>query len=223
MEMSSRPLPQPSERNRSPPWSKAAVLCRRPALSSGRDPEAIANDVLVPKPGGGAIPLGDLATITRTKGPTMIRTEDGQLAVYVFVDIRDRDLGGYVSDARKAVSEQVSFAPGYYVAWSGQFEFLERAEQRMQIVIPATILVIFLLLFANFRRLSDTLIVMLSLPFSLIGGLWLMDWMGFNLSVASAVGFIALAGVAETGHHAPQPRHRRSSLQSQSISWKDHA
>ena len=164
------------------------------------DPEAIANDVLVPKPGGGAIPLGDLATITRTKGPTMIRTEDGQLAVYVFVDIRDRDLGGFVSDARKAVSEQVSFPPGYYVAWSGQFEFLQRAEQRMQIVIPATILVIFLLLFANFRRLSDTLIVMLSLPFSLIGGLWLMEWMGFNLSVASAVGFIALAGVAaETG------------------------
>ncbi len=176
----------------------AVVLRYRRDVRS--DPEAIAQDVLVSKPGGGAIPLGDLATITRTKGPTMIRTEDGQLAVYVFVDIRDRDLGGYVSDARKAVSEQISFPPGYYVAWSGQFEFLERAEQRMQIVIPATILVIFLLLFANFRRLSDTLIVMLSLPFSLIGGLWLMDWMGFNLSVASAVGFIALAGVAaETG------------------------
>ena len=176
----------------------AVVLRYRREVRS--NPEAIAEDVLVPKPGGGAIPLGDLAAITRTKGPTMIRTEDGQLAVYVFVDIRHRDLGGYVSEARRTVSEQVTFPPGYYVAWSGQFEFLERAEQRMRIVIPATILVIFLLLLANFRRLSDTLIVMLSLPFSLIGGLWLMDWMGFNLSVASAVGFIALAGVAaETG------------------------
>ena len=164
------------------------------------DPEAIASDVLVSLPNGAAVPLGEVATITRTQGPTMIRTEDAQPVVYVFVDIRGRDLGGYVRDAQRAVAESVNFPTGYYAAWSGQFEYLERAEQRMAIVVPATLLLIFLLLYLNFRRFSDTLIVMLSLPFSLVGGLWLMDWMGFNMSVAAAVGFIALAGVAaETG------------------------
>jgi Cu(I)/Ag(I) efflux system membrane protein CusA/SilA len=164
------------------------------------DPEAIASEVLVSLPNGSAIPLGDVAEIKRTKGPTSIRTEDGQLVVYVFVDIRDRDLGGYVAEARKAVADNVSFLPGSYVTWSGQFEYLERATKRLQIVVPATLLVIFLLLYLNFRRVTETLIVMLSLPFSLVGGLWLMHWMGFNYSVAAIVGFIALAGVAaETG------------------------
>ena len=136
----------------------------------------------------------------RTQGPTMIRTEDGQLAVYVFVDVRDRDLGGYVADARRQVAETVAFPSGYYATWSGQYEYLERAKARLAIVVPATLLVIFLLLYLNFRRMTETLIVMLSLPFALVGGLWLMDYMGFNMSVASAVGFIALAGVAaETG------------------------
>jgi Cu(I)/Ag(I) efflux system membrane protein CusA/SilA len=164
------------------------------------DPEAIASEVLVSLPNGAAIPLGDVAEIKRTQGPTSIRTEDGQLVVYVFVDIRDRDLGGYVAEARKAVADNVSFTPGSYVTWSGQFEYLERATRRLQIVVPATLLVIFLLLYLNFRRVTETLIVMLSLPFSLVGGLWLMHWMGFNYSVAAIVGFIALAGVAaETG------------------------
>jgi Cu(I)/Ag(I) efflux system membrane protein CusA/SilA len=164
------------------------------------DPEAIATQVLISLPAGGTVPLGEVATISRTQGPTMIRTEDGQLAVYVFVDIRDRDLGGYVREARKAVDASVKFPNGYYAAWSGQFEYLERAQQRMAVVIPATLLMILLLLYLNFRRLSDTLIVMLSLPFSLVGGLWLMDLMGFNISVAAVIGFIALAGVAaETG------------------------
>lgn len=164
------------------------------------DPQAIADEVLVSLANGSAIPLGEVADIKRTQGPTGIRTEDGQLAVYVYVDIRDRDLGGYVAEARQAVADGVTFPPGYFVTWSGQFEYLERAEKRLQVVVPATLLVIFLLLYLNFRRLSDTLIVMLSLPFSLVGGLWLMDWMDFNMSVASAVGFIALAGVAaETG------------------------
>ena len=163
------------------------------------DPEAIASEVLVSLPNGAAIPLGDVAEIKRTQGPTSIRTEDGQLVVYVFVDIRERDLGGYVA-ARKAVADNVSFPAGSYVTWSGQFEYLERAAKRMQIVVPATLLVIFLLLYLNFRRVTETLIVMLSLPFSLVGGLWLMHWMGFNYSVAAIVGFIALAGVAaETG------------------------
>ena len=164
------------------------------------DPDAIASQTLVSLPGGGSVPLGEVATVTRTQGPTMIRTEDGQLAVYVFVDIRDRDLGGYVREARDAVDAMVKFPDGYYAAWSGQFEYLERAQQRMAVVIPATLLVIFLLLYLNFRRVDDTLIVLLSLPFSLVGGLWLMHFMGFNMSVAAAVGFIALAGVAaETG------------------------
>jgi Cu(I)/Ag(I) efflux system membrane protein CusA/SilA len=164
------------------------------------NPEAIASEVLVSMTNGAAIPLGEVAQVRRTQGPTSIRTEDGQLVVYVFVDIRDRDLGGYVAEARKAVADTVSFPPGSYVTWSGQFEYLERASKRLQIVVPATLLVIFLLLYLNFRRLTETLIVMLSLPFSLVGGLWLMHWMGFNYSVASIVGFIALAGVAaETG------------------------
>jgi Cu(I)/Ag(I) efflux system membrane protein CusA/SilA len=164
------------------------------------DPEAIASEVLVSLPNGSAIPLGEVASITRTQGPTSIRTEDGQLVVYVFVDIRDRDLGGYVAEAKKAVAQAVLMPAGFYVAWSGQFEYLERAAKRLQIVVPATLLLIFLLLYLNFKRIGETLIVMLSLPFSLVGGLWLMHWMGFNYSVASIVGFIALAGVAaETG------------------------
>ncbi|MEW6449100.1 MAG: CusA/CzcA family heavy metal efflux RND transporter [Pseudomonadota bacterium] len=164
------------------------------------DPEAIATQVQVSLPGGAAIPLGEVAEIKRTQGPTTIRTEDGQLVVYVYVDIRDRDLGGYVKEAQKAVSDSVKMEPGYYVTWSGQFEYLTRAVKRLQIVVPATLLLIFLLLYLNFRRIGETLIVMLSLPFSLVGGLWLMHWMGFNYSVASIVGFIALAGVAaETG------------------------
>jgi Cu(I)/Ag(I) efflux system membrane protein CusA/SilA len=120
--------------------------------------------------------------------------------VYIFVDIRDRDLGGYVADAKAAVAASVQFPPGNYVVWSGQFEYLERATARLQIVVPVTLLIIFLLLYLNFRRLTETLIVMLSLPFALVGGFWLMWWLGFNMSVAVAVGFIALAGVAaETG------------------------
>lgn len=164
------------------------------------DPDAIASEVLVSMPNGAAIPLGEVADVKRTQGPTSIRTEDGQLVVYVFVDIRGRDLGGYVADARKAVADDIAFPTGTYATWSGQFEYLERANKRLQIVVPATLLVIFLLLYLNFRRITETLIVMLSLPFSLVGGLWLMHWMGFNFSVAAIVGFIALAGVAaETG------------------------
>src|SRR6185436_6976431 len=154
----------------------------------------------VPLPGGGAVPLGEVAKIELTRGATSIRTENGQLAVYVFVDMAGRDLGGYIADAQKAVASEVKLPPGTYVAWSGQFEYLERAEARLRIVVPVTLLVIFLLLYLNFRALTETLIVMLSLPFALVGGIWLMWWFGFNLSVAVAVGFIALAGVAaETG------------------------
>ncbi|QGM95989.1 efflux RND transporter permease subunit (plasmid) [Methylocystis rosea] len=164
------------------------------------DPRAIASEVLIAMPGGGTVPLGEVARVELVRGPTSIRTENGQLAVYIFVDIRDRDLGGYVTEARKSVTEAIEFPPGSYVTWSGQFEYLERADARMRIVVPLTLLVIFLLLYLNFRRLTETLIVMLSLPFALVGGVWLMWWLNFNMSVAVAVGFIALAGVAaETG------------------------
>jgi Cu(I)/Ag(I) efflux system membrane protein CusA/SilA len=164
------------------------------------DPQAIATEVLIPIAGGGTVPLGQVAKVSLAQGPSSIRTENAQLAAYIFVDLRDRDLGGYVADAQKAVASQVRFPPGYYVTWSGQFEYLERAKARLQVVVPVTVLIIFLLLYLNFRRVTETLIVMLSVPFALVGGLWLMWWLSFNLSVAVAVGFIALAGVAaETG------------------------
>jgi len=164
------------------------------------DPHAIANEVLIPTPNGGTVPLGEVAEVSLSQGPSMIRTEDAQLALYIFVDFRGRDIGGFVADAQKAVASQVDFPPGYYVTWSGQFEYLERAKKRLQIVVPITLLIIFLLLYLNFRRITETLIVMASVPFALVGGFWLMWWLDFNLSVAVVVGFIALAGVAaETG------------------------
>ncbi|MFD2181750.1 efflux RND transporter permease subunit [Rhodoplanes azumiensis] len=164
------------------------------------DPAAIATQVLVPTPEGGTVPLGQIAKVGLGRGPATIRTENAQLAVYIYVDMRDRDVGGYVADAQKAVQEKVAFPPGYSVSWSGQFEYMERAKARLQIVVPITLLIIFLLLYLNFRRVTESVIVMLSVPFALVGGLWLMWWLGFNLSVAVAVGFIALAGVAaETG------------------------
>ena len=164
------------------------------------NPRKIASDILVAMPAGGAVPLGEVATVQAARGPTTIRTENAQLATYIYVDIRDRDLGGYVAEARRAVQASVQFPPGYYVMWSGQYEYLERAMARLKIVVPATLLIIFLLLYLNFRSIAETVIVMLSLPFALVGGFWLMWWLGFNLSVAVAVGFIALAGVAaETG------------------------
>jgi len=164
------------------------------------DPQAIASQVLVNASDGTAIPLGEVASIKITQGAPSIRTENAQLVDYVYVDLQGRDLGGYVAGAQRAVREQVKFPPGYHVEWSGQFEYLERAKARLQTVIPLTLFIIFVLLYLNFRRLTETLIVMLSVPFALTGGLWLMYLMGFNISVAVAVGFIALAGVAaETG------------------------
>ena len=175
------------------------VAVRYPAALRS-DPDAIGREVQVALPGGGTIPLGDVATIERKRGATSIRTENGQLAVYIFVDIAGRDLGGYVADAQAAVAASITLPQGYSLGWSGQFEYLERAKQRLAIVVPLTLALIFLLLYLNFRRLTETLIVMLSLPFALVGGIWLMWFMGFNMSVAVAVGFIALAGVAaETG------------------------
>jgi Cu(I)/Ag(I) efflux system membrane protein CusA/SilA len=169
------------------------------------DPQAIATQVLVPAEGemgkpAPMVPLGQLAKVSLSKGAPAIRTENAQLAAYIYVDIRDRDIGSYVRDAQKAVREQVNFLPGYTIQWSGQFEYMERATEKLKLVVPLTLVIIFLLLYLNFRRITETLIVMLSVPFALVGGVWLLWLLDYNLSVAVAVGFIALAGVAaETG------------------------
>jgi Cu(I)/Ag(I) efflux system membrane protein CusA/SilA len=176
-----------------------AVIVRYPR-ELRQDPLAIATQVLIPVMNGAMIPLGQVASIKTIKGPPSIRTENALLSAYIFVDIRDRDIGGYVAEAQKAVNEQVKFPSGYYATWSGQFEYMERAKQKLKVVVPLTLVIIFLLLYLNFRRLTETLIVMLSVPFSLVGGVWLLWLLGYNLSVAVVVGFIALAGVAaETG------------------------
>ena len=164
------------------------------------DPQQIAREVLVPTMDGAMVPLGQLAQVVVAKGAPGIRTENALLSAYIYVDIRGRDIGSYVAEAKKAVAAQVKFPSGYYATWSGQFENMERAIEKMKIVIPVTLLSIFLLLYLNFRRITETLIVMLSVPFALVGGVWLMWLLNYNLSVAVAVGFIALAGVAaETG------------------------
>ena len=164
------------------------------------DPQTIARQVIVPMASGGGVPLGQVATIKLEQGPSTIRTENAQLAAYVFVDVRDRDLGSYVADAKAALAREVKFPPGVYPIWSGQYEYLERAQAKLAVVVPLTLLIIFVLLYLNFGHLAEAVIVMLSVPFALVGGLWLMYWLGYNFSVAAAVGFIALAGVAaETG------------------------
>lgn len=186
-------------------------------------------EVLVPLPNGASIPLGQVTTVKLVQGPASIRTENAQLAAYIFVDARDRDLGSYVADAKAAVAAAVNFPSGYYAIWSGQFEYYERAQARLKIVIPLTLVIIMLLLYLNFGRMTETLIGMLSLPFSLVGGLWLMWWMEFNLSVAVAVGFIALAGVAaESGvimliylDHALEHRRKIVDADKRAFSRKD--
>ncbi len=193
------------------------------------DPDAISREVLVPLPNGASIPLGQIATVRLVQGPASIRTENAQLAAYIYVDARDRDLAGYVADARKAVAASVKFPAGYIAVWSGQFEYYERAKQRLAIVVPLTLALIFLLLYLNFRRMTETLIVMLSLPFALVGGLWMLWAMGFNLSVAVAVGFIALAGVAaETGvimlvylDHALEAQRKRAETEGRAFTGED--
>ncbi|WP_287366977.1 CusA/CzcA family heavy metal efflux RND transporter [Thauera sp.] len=163
------------------------------------DPTRVAASVLVPT-ATGPVPLGQLAEVRIVRGAPAVRTENAMLAAYVYVDTREADLGAFVSRARQAVAEQVSFPPGYYATWSGQFENMERAKSKLAVVGPLTLALIFVLLYLNFRRLAETLIVMLSVPFALIGGVWLMWWLDYQMSVAVAVGFIALAGVAaETG------------------------
>ncbi|MGR9088251.1 MAG: efflux RND transporter permease subunit [Gammaproteobacteria bacterium] len=176
-----------------------AVIVRYPRELRD-NPQAIAANVLVPTSDGVMIPLGQLAHLSLDKGPPGIRTENALLSAYIYVDMRGRDIDGYVRDAKQAVQQAVRFPAGYYIAWSGQFEYMERAKQRLQRVVPMTLCIIFILLYLNFGRLTETLIVMLSVPFALVGGIWLLWFLDYNVSVAVGVGFIALAGVAaETG------------------------
>ncbi|MFT7116748.1 MAG: Cu(I)/Ag(I) efflux system membrane protein CusA/SilA [Rhodoferax sp.] len=151
-------------------------------------------------PRGQRLLLSDVATLKITDGPPMLRSENARLAGFVYVDLRGRDLGSAVREMQSAVAEQVVLPPGYSVSWSGQFEFLERATAKLKLVVPFTLLIIFVLLYLTFNRFDEALLVMLTLPFALIGGIWLLYGLGYNLSVAGVVGFIALAGVtAEFG------------------------
>ena len=142
------------------------------------------------------ITLGTVADVQVEPGPPMLRSENGRPATWVYVDVRDRDLASVVRDLQAAVGQKVRLSPGVSIAYSGQFEYLQRATERLKIVVPATLLIIFLLLYLTFRRLDEALLIMATLPFALTGGFWLLYLLGFNQSVATAVGFIALAGVS---------------------------
>lgn len=152
--------------------------------------------VLIPTMMGQHIPLSQVADIRLSKGVAGIKTENALLNTWIYVDVRGRDIGSYVTDAKRVVLEKVKFPPGYYITWSGQYEYMERAYAKLKVIVPLTLAVIFLLLYLNFGNIGETMIVMLSLPFSLVGGIWLMYLLGYNMSIAVGVGFIALAGVA---------------------------
>src|SRR6266850_971437 len=163
------------------------------------DPEKLKR-VLVPAMDGAQVPLGQLADIQLTAGPSMIKNEEGQLVGYVTGDMAGRDIGGYVEEAKRVVAEKVKLPQGYTLVWSGQYEYMQRAKERLIYVVPLTLLIIFVLLYLNFQSVAKSLIVLLSVPFSLVGSIWLLYLLSYNLSVAVWVGIIALAGVAaETG------------------------
>jgi Cu(I)/Ag(I) efflux system membrane protein CusA/SilA len=156
--------------------------------------------VLIPTPSGAVIPLGQVADLQIKKGPAAIKSENARRTAWLYVDLRDIDVGSYVKMAKKVVDTTVEFPPGYSIVWSGQYEYMQRAQERLRLVVPVTLLIIFLLLYFNFKNIGESLIIMLSLPFALVGGIWLMWLSGYNMSVAVGVGFIALAGLAaETG------------------------
>jgi Cu(I)/Ag(I) efflux system membrane protein CusA/SilA len=156
--------------------------------------------VLVPTMSGAQIPLGQLVDIKMSTGTTLVRSEEGELAAYVYIDVTDRDIGGYVQDLKRVVAEKVQVPSGYHLVWSGQYEYMERAKERLKIVIPLTLLIVFILLYFNTAHVGKVFIVLLAVPFSLIGAFWCIYLLGYHLSVAVWVGIIALAGVdAETG------------------------
>jgi Cu(I)/Ag(I) efflux system membrane protein CusA/SilA len=147
-------------------------------------------------PMGASISLGEVADIRIESGPAMIKSEDARLNGWTFVDIEGRDLGSYVTEAQRTISEKVKLPAGYSISWSGQYEYMVRAKQRLAQVVPVTLAIILLLLYLNFRNMTEVLIIMGTLPLALTGGFWLLYWLDYNMSVAVGVGFIALAGVA---------------------------
>ena len=154
----------------------------------------------MPTPTGAQVPIAQLADIQIVKGPPVVKSENARNNAWVYIDITGIDVGTYVKKAQAVVKEKIDLPAGYSIVWSGQYEYMIRAQKRLMIVVPMTLLIIFLLLYFNFKNISESLIVMLSVPFSLTGGLWLMYLLDYNMSVAVGVGFIALAGVAaETG------------------------
>jgi len=156
--------------------------------------------VLVPTPSGAKIPIVQLADLRFSQGPPMIRTELGQLVGFVFVDVVGRDLGGYVEEAKRSVAERVQMPPGYTLLWAGQFEYQLRAKETLKVAVPFTLLIVFLLLYLNTKSAAKTLIILVAVPFSAVGAIWLLYLLHYNLSVAVWVGLIALLGVdAETG------------------------
>jgi Cu(I)/Ag(I) efflux system membrane protein CusA/SilA len=163
---------------------------------SFRDDPRRLGDLLVATPQGPQVPLSQLVSTRFTAGAPMIKSEDAQLLGVVFIDVRGRDVGSYVAEARELVHREITLPPGYRLQWSGQYEAMARVKQRLTIVVPVTIGIIALLLYLTFQSVVEVAIVLTSLPFALIGGVWLMWAAGFNVSVAVAVGFIALAGVA---------------------------
>jgi len=149
---------------------------------------------------GAQITLGQLAEIRLTLGPSMIRDENGMLASYVYIDMGGRDLGGYVRDLQQTVASKLALPPGYTLTWTGQYEYKQRAEERLRVVVPLTLFVVILLLYINTRSAVKTLIVLLAVPFSAVGAVWLLYYLGYNMSIGVWVGLIALMGVdAETG------------------------
>ena len=180
-------------------------------------------------PTGATVPLSDLAQIHIADGPDMVRTEDARPTGYIYVDIQGRDLGSYVADVQRAVTAVVKLPTGYTLSWSGQFEYLERAKQHLRLVVPLTLVIIVLLLYLNFRRFADVAIILTTLPLSLTGGILLLWLLGYQLSVAVAVGFIALAGVAtEIGvimmaylNHAWDRRRREAEQQGRTLDARD--
>ena len=161
-----------------------------------RDSPNALKRVLIPTPTGAQIPLSLVADLNLRRGPPVIKTENSQPNAWIYIDIKSSDIGGYVTKAREIVEAEIDIPAGYNLIWSGQYEYMQRAKERLSIVIPVVLLVIFLLLYFNFGNFTGPIVVMFSIPFALIGGFWLVWWLGFNLSVAIAVGFIAVAGVA---------------------------
>lgn len=150
----------------------------------------------VSTPTGAQVPLAQLAELRMVSGPAMIRDEDGMLSGYVYVDMADRDVGSYVEELKQVVRDKIELPAGYTLAWSGQYEFMERVKERLKIFVPLTLAIIFLLYYFTFRSVAETLMVMLGVPLSLVGGLWALYWLNYNMSIAVWVGLIALAGVA---------------------------